>query len=385
MTSFLKLSRDLLIYQLLLMVSIHIGVINQATAVEMVETVGRAVIQGDQGAENARMLALEEALYLAALRGGAKINGFSAIETNSAISENFVIRPASNIVDYTITKEEKLGEHYTVTILAAVGSVENVGCKVGSIINLTSYKPKLFVSGDVPSWFQSTASNIYSELISELRATENFNLISAGDEVLDINKLNSTNDAFDYTSLTTGRTRVEIGGYAVVVEINFSQEKVFKQDLIESSSDYVIMNIRSSIYEGGIYDPIFIQEDKIKVLVKKEGASRLINILSAPSKDKIIFDLKSVIPLHVEAIRSKLKCQPLMAKLSIEGERLKIKIGEKHGVKLSSLAVSEGQYTPWTLFRVSELGTNYTMLEPLDSAKDFRQMIGLKIKFLEEM
>ena len=85
------------------------------------------------------------------------------------------------------------------------------------------------------------------------------------------------------------------------------------------------------------------------------------------------------------AIRSKLNCQPLMAKLSIEGERLKIKIGEKHGVKLSSLAVSEGQYTPWTLFRVSELGTDYTMLEPLDSAKDFRQMIGLKIKFLEEM
>ena len=68
MTSFLKLSRDLLIYQLLLMVSILIGITNQATAVEMVETVGRAVIQSDQGAENARMLALEEALYLAAAR-----------------------------------------------------------------------------------------------------------------------------------------------------------------------------------------------------------------------------------------------------------------------------------------------------------------------------
>ena len=106
MTSFLKLSRDLFVYQLLLMVSTLIGVVTQATAVEMVETVGRAVIQGDEGAEIARMLALEEALYLAALRGGAKINGFSAIETNSAISENFVIRPASYIVDYSIRKEE---------------------------------------------------------------------------------------------------------------------------------------------------------------------------------------------------------------------------------------------------------------------------------------
>ena len=306
MTSFLKLSVDLLIYKLLLIVSILIGVAAQATAVEMVETVGRAVIQSDQGAENARMLALEEALYLAALRGGAKINGFSAIETNSAISENFVIRPASNIVDYTITKEEKLGEHYTVTILAAVGSVENVGCKVGSIINLTSYKPKLFVSGDVPSWFQSTASNIYSELISELQATENFNLISAGEEVLDINKLNSTNDAFDYTSLTTGRTRVEIGGYAVVVEINFSKEKVFKQDLIESSSDYVIMNIRSSIYEGGIYEPMFIQEDKIKVLVKKEGASRLINILS--KSEKKLSDIIDEFPKSYNTPEIRIEC-----------------------------------------------------------------------------
>ena len=43
---------------------------------------------------------------LAALHGGAKINGFSAVSTDTSIQENLVIQPASQILDYTIISEE---------------------------------------------------------------------------------------------------------------------------------------------------------------------------------------------------------------------------------------------------------------------------------------
>ncbi len=384
MTLISKLIKGLLKHIAYLFLSVAAG-LGLANAVEMVETTGRALILSSDGKVNARMLALEEALYLAALKGGAKIDGFSAVETSSAISENFVIRPASKIVDYTITNEEHQGEHYSVTILAAVGNIEHSECKVGSIINITNYKPKLSINANVPAWFQVVARKLYSELITEFHSVPNFNLVNAGTESLDIRKLNSTNDAYDYTSLTTGRTRVETGGYAMVLEVSFSKEKVLKQDLIDAATDYVTMAIRSNIYEGDTYIPIFSQEDKIKVLIKKEGVSRIVNILSAPSRDKIISELETIIPLHVEDMKSKLNCQPLMAKLSIEGKRLRIRIGEKHGIKLSSLAITESNSSPWTLLRVTELGTNYTILEPLDSSKDLKKMSGLKIKFLEEL
>ena len=67
------------------------------------ETTGRAVVTDPAMEQEARMMALEDALYLAALEGGARIDGFSAVMTNSALEDHFVIRPASRILDYTIT------------------------------------------------------------------------------------------------------------------------------------------------------------------------------------------------------------------------------------------------------------------------------------------
>ena len=54
------------------------------TNFRQVETTGRAVlISGD--IETSRKRALEDALYIAALKGGADINGFSAITSNLSL------------------------------------------------------------------------------------------------------------------------------------------------------------------------------------------------------------------------------------------------------------------------------------------------------------
>ena len=56
------------------------------TNFRQVETTGRAVlISGD--IETSRKRALEDALYIAALKGGADINGFSAITSNTVIND----------------------------------------------------------------------------------------------------------------------------------------------------------------------------------------------------------------------------------------------------------------------------------------------------------
>ena len=356
-----------------------------ATSLEMVETTGRAIFQTEAEKDKARILALEEALYLAALSGGAKIDGYSSITTNSAISDNFVIRPASNIVDYTIIDESAAQEHYSVTIIAAVGSVESKGCMYNSIVNLTSFMPKILISSKVPAWFQVEAKRVYTGLMEKFQENSNINLINAESELLDIHKLNSINDQFDYTSLTVGRTRVEVGNYALFTQIEIKNKKSFKQDLIEAETDFVVLELDSKIFEGESYAPIFTQTDTINIPIRTQGVSRIINILSTPSKDSIRAEIDSLIPSHIDNIVKTLSCQPLTAKLNVVGDRLKIKLGGNHGLKKSSIAIAEGDITPWTLLRVTELGPNYTFLETLDSKKDLRKMNGLKIKFLEEM
>ena len=96
---------------------------------------GRAAITENVTEELARVRALEDALYLAALQGGAKINGFSAVATDTSVQDNFVIRPSSKILDYTILSENKIETQMEVTIRAAVGKllIKNVSFQDRSI------------------------------------------------------------------------------------------------------------------------------------------------------------------------------------------------------------------------------------------------------------
>ena len=107
------------------------------------ETTGRAVIMDPAMEQEARMMALEDALYLAALEGGARIDGFSAVMTDSALEDHFVVRPASRILDYTITNEVIDDQHYQVTIRAAVGDLPQSSCPHRRDVNLTVFAPRI--------------------------------------------------------------------------------------------------------------------------------------------------------------------------------------------------------------------------------------------------
>ena len=71
--------------------------------------------------DRARRLALEDALYLAALQGGVAIDGFSAMDASTALSEETVLRPTADILDYTIIEEKQMDNTSQVTIRAVTG------------------------------------------------------------------------------------------------------------------------------------------------------------------------------------------------------------------------------------------------------------------------
>ena len=95
----------------------------------MITATGRAVIAHSDALNEAKNSALEDALYLAALSGGAKINGFSSVQSDTSLDDHFVVRPSSNILDYNIIDEAHDDLHYQVTVQAAIGTVERMAVK----------------------------------------------------------------------------------------------------------------------------------------------------------------------------------------------------------------------------------------------------------------
>ena len=109
-----------------------VSVLEDASMKEQVRVVtatGRSIIQHQDALEEARMLALEDALYYAALKGGAKIEGFSSVDTATALTDLTVIKPITQILDYKVIGEIADETHYELTIEAMVGDRQKSGCQ----------------------------------------------------------------------------------------------------------------------------------------------------------------------------------------------------------------------------------------------------------------
>ena len=121
-------------------------------SIEMVTVTGRAVIQHEEAVDEARNLALEDALYYAALEGGAQVNGYSAVDETTSLQEMFIVRPASRILDYVITDELRDDTHYEVTIEAVIGDVQSNGCQNRPVSHVTLFRPHIQLGYDLPHW-----------------------------------------------------------------------------------------------------------------------------------------------------------------------------------------------------------------------------------------
>ena len=137
-------------------------------SVNMVTVTGRAVIQHEDTVDEARDLALEDALYYAALEGGAKIDGYSAVDETTSLQEMFIVRPTSRILDYAITNELRDETHYEVTIQAVIGDVSANGCQNRPISHVTLFKPHHTLAYDLPHWMSQIPASLSHEIANAL-------------------------------------------------------------------------------------------------------------------------------------------------------------------------------------------------------------------------
>ena len=377
--------RSIFFYSVFIIAAIFSVVISKAFAkdpVRFIETTGRAVIEDNEMIDISRRRALEDALYLAALHGGAKINGYSAVSTDTSIQENLVIQPASKILDYTIISEERADMHFIVKIRSAVGQLRKKECDNKGLKSLSVYKPVINVDPSAPFWVNSLADELTNEIMVSLKSAEDINLTDNSFVSLDRDQLITANDDYDYISLTSGREKTRYGDYAAVSAISIAE----REKLVGFTTyNSLLITFDTNVYDGSTYTSSFSKSKSLEALFSSSGPWRTINLLLKTNRDNIVEPISIAAKEHAKEVIDNLICKEINSIVTVNNGKIEVPLGKRHGIKISALAVTKGEQTPFNVLRVEQVSETKSVLVPLNTALEISKLNGKSIQFLGNM
>ena len=356
--------------------------------VKFVEVTGRSVIE-----ENAPVIsknnALEDALYLAALQGGAKISGYSIVDKFSNLKEEIIVRPSSGILDYTIIDEIISDQHYEVTIKALVGKrLDTIGCTSRTKSTLISFSPKVFISQQSPSWSQHLPNSIYNSILTKLSQFDDLLIINASNTDLNTNNKKLKLNEFDYNVLTGDVVNYKPADFSLETEIlieptqhlhssNLSTLQL--EDYLKVTTNVVIKDINSN------KEAFKTSRVAISYIGPRKTLFKTINVLSRPNRNNVIKSLIDSVNDLPEEINDNLKCINLIsiAQPSKIDNTIRIDIGTNQGISRGNLALSESESTPFAVFEVIQSDENGSILLPLNTSRKIESYYGKAITFME--
>ena len=347
----------------------------------LVTVTGRAAIQHEDALGEARDMALEDALYYAALKGGAKIDGFSSVDAQTNLNDMFVVRPASQILDYSITNEMQDDTHYAVTIEAVVGDMTASGCQNRPVSHVTLFRPSLQLANDLPHWMSQLPAGLSQMLAVRLSEQPSLRLRDARQTEFSAattpeNPLN----AYDYRQLTSGRVVMSPGDFALQTRISLSSHST---SALLSKTEYAVVHIETRVAGGSGETANQVVKDEFKLRLGKHFPLRSLTVFSQETREAIEALMVMAADVHAEKIAEKLTCLPMTAQLEVMDGKLQVKLGRRQGLSRNHLAVTEGRQTPWTILRVAEASDNKVFLMPLDVNRNIGELAGAEVTFLE--
>ena len=345
----------------------------------MVTATGRAVINDQAAQHEAKNIALEDALYLAALRGGAKINGFSSVQADTSLDDHFVVRPSSEILDYRIINEVKDDLHYEVTVEAAVGKIAEPACHDRPVAHLTMFAPTISMARSVPGWLSTMPSMMMVDLYRQLENTANLALYNEAATVLDPVKI-KRDARYDYNALVNGKASIRDGDFAFATNITLES---FITDFKVGQSQHLRAIVTTSLYAGSQLKPLGEVHDEIKLKLGERSPSLIISKLSTTKRDEVKAALLNGLQSHAKAIATATLCLPLKAEIKLENNKLRVALGMRQGIQVNRLAMVSGVGSKWSVLRVIDVGDSYSFLEPLSRQRKPADLNGKLATFLE--
>ncbi len=350
----------------------------------------------------AKRRALEDALYYAAIKGGAKIDGFSSIKSDTSIEEHFTVRPKSKIIDYKILKSYVDNDMYIVEIEAIIGdiSMNSEVCNINKPLIIREFKGSQSINTNMPASLDSFGKNIIDLIGDNLSSIKNITYYDNKEDYFNFNKENF-DLSFDYNTLVNSSKQINYGDYIYIPHISLTKSTIYpvtyllknnKKLNIENpnfllDTDVLKATVSIEIYNGISGDLISKIDEKYLVPLNLNSNFELIKLFTKNDKEYLYSEIFNIATDLSEIIRNNLSCKPLTANINYLNNKLIVPLGIKNGIRKNQLAVLENisgdNSSNWILLSVNSLTDNSATLIPLNSNVKISQLSGKKTRFLE--
>ena len=346
---------------------------------------GRAVIiDGDK--ETAKKRALDDALYLSSIQAGAKVDGFSSVDTNTNLKENLLVRPSSIIKDFVILEEKSDETHYSIKIKAyLIGVNDYINCSKRNNLNISYLKPHYSVSSKLPAWTNNLPFQISRGIFSNLDKIQEINISDSTNYNFNPNGLPSAQAAtLDYENLVEGKSKIlkngEFGIHSTIILTRGDGR-------LTRFTNELMVNINLKIFEGPQYKTVDSLDYSFSLLLGNSTGYKHLDAFYSVPVDKITELLSRSISKLQFRVLDQLRCYPLEAKIQLQNDNLIVPLGTSQGLKNGKVGFvsnsnSNISMQDWVVVTVKQSGKDFSILEILNPANKKEDINGRIIRFI---
>ena len=345
---------------------------------------GRAVIV-DGNEVVAKKRALDDALYLASLQGGAKIDGYSTVDTNTSLNENLLIRPSSSIKDFVILEESKDETHYSVKIKAILVSLNSLlDCSARSNINLSYFKPNFVVSSKLPAQLQNLPLLISQKIFENLTRFDQISLKDSTNFDFNPKKFSALPVSLDYEAIVEGKSgSLKSGEFGIHTLIEVKRSKGTMTRFLNKADIALTINL----FEGTNFNIIDTLNYNFSVLLGIETGYQHMDGFYKIPYDKIAEVVQDSISKMQFRVKDRLKCYPLEARAELVKDVLTIPLGINQGVQIGKVGFASNSnpnhsMRDWIVVTVKDSSGDFSVLEILNPSNKKEDINGKLIRFM---
>jgi hypothetical protein len=358
---------------LALMLMLMLPAMAMAAPSMMVDVTGSAIQSGAEDAGSARRRALADAVYAAALAGGAEVSGHTAISKSVITSDVAIVRPVGRVLGLKILSETRTGDEWRVTIRAKIGVAQADGCLARQTLLVTAYPAEIRVAPQAPAWTEQMAQSVVNDLLAQLSDNPQVRLQRVSDRAMPVSG-NAAEDAFDYTALTRGSNRLGEGEYAYVPTLRIGMEPT-------ATGSAIRMEIRLDLvgHLGNRITANFARDVALPSNVVFGSLTPLV------TKDRLHLTAKLTkgLKAQMEDLLTRASCAPVVARLALSGGVITVPVGRANGLTAGSIAFTADADASTQLLEVVDLSNRSATLRPLDPTLSPRSFAGRPVRFVQ--
>ncbi len=349
---------------------------------KQVEATGRSILL-PENIETSRKRALEDAIYLAALKGGANVNGFSAISSNTIINDQSIIKPTNRVLDFKILSETQNREYLTIKISAIVGSeLSEQNCKIRPL-NINLFRGSITVDTNVQSELARYTSLWYNKTYELISILPNVDINNFQNRPLNQIIKSSQNPAFDYNAITKGIPTIHPGNYSLVPKIALTKTN-------ENNFANYLLTISFDLYKGQKIKLETSKSYNLLINYQIESKFQFLRNISTLHIDKINRNVHNHLSKSINSFFYDINCIPLEGKLTVNEGKLQVDLGSKQGLKQKQIGLVNGIKIQNSMLNDSilivhteDVFDNYSTLLPLNDNVKLTNLNDKIVKFVE--